>query len=402
MACVINYNNKTYSLEDFKNILLKDLSLVKEVANKSQERLKAIQEVFNSNPELSKVGDVFSYAIYLDTIFPDSQVKDIVYHGTNKKFDRFDKNFINKSFENLIFFFKNRKNAEEWSEKSELNLKKDDLINDIIKLNTSMKEASVEDNILYALTQHFTLDNKEDLNNKHKDTFNKITTLLNYLNLDIDNLYNLINSNLEIYRSTIRNSIDNSPSEKIINNNRVISVVVNSQNPLILQDSYHYYLGKESGKKFTRDVNNNIENYDSLIAKDVTEYENDSIKNRDTQYAVKEPEQIHILGSQQDIQGVQDYIHNDNSNSLSKDNLIEQEIQKLKEEGLLEVSCKYKAEHGLRTTFQKGGTWEIIKELKGNTHEEGGIDIVIGKEGVRIKRGDSELKAEYGLVIPKN
>ena len=77
MACVINYNNKTYSLEDFKNILLQDPFLIKKVANKSQERLKAIQEVFNSNPELSKVGNVFSYAIYLDTIFPDSKVEEI-------------------------------------------------------------------------------------------------------------------------------------------------------------------------------------------------------------------------------------------------------------------------------------------------------------------------------------
>ena len=78
MACVINYKNKTYSLEDFKNVLLQEPSLVKEVANKSQERLKGIQEVFNSNPELSKIGDAFSYAIYLDTIFPNSKVKDIV------------------------------------------------------------------------------------------------------------------------------------------------------------------------------------------------------------------------------------------------------------------------------------------------------------------------------------
>ena len=99
MACVINYNNKTYSLEDFKNILLKDLSLVKEVANKSQERLKATQEVFNSNPELSKVGDVFSYAIYLDTIFPDSKAKDIVYHGTKEKYNLtdFGKNNLGKN-----------------------------------------------------------------------------------------------------------------------------------------------------------------------------------------------------------------------------------------------------------------------------------------------------------------
>jgi hypothetical protein len=45
------------------------------------------------------------YSQYLDTIFPDSQVKDIVYHGTRKydvlgkekpKFDKFDKSFIGK------------------------------------------------------------------------------------------------------------------------------------------------------------------------------------------------------------------------------------------------------------------------------------------------------------------
>lgn len=77
MACVINYKNNTYSLEDFKNVLLQDTSLLKEITKKSQERLNAIQEIFNQNPELSKIGDVFSYALYLDTIFPDSKVKEI-------------------------------------------------------------------------------------------------------------------------------------------------------------------------------------------------------------------------------------------------------------------------------------------------------------------------------------
>ena len=77
MSCVINYNNKSYSLEDFKNVLLQEPSLLKEVTNKSQEKLKAIQEIFSQNPELRKIGDVFSYAIYLDTIFPDSKVEEM-------------------------------------------------------------------------------------------------------------------------------------------------------------------------------------------------------------------------------------------------------------------------------------------------------------------------------------
>ena len=77
MACVINYKNNTYSLEDFKNVLLQDTSLLKEITKKAQERLNAIQEIFNQNPELSKIGDVFSYALYLDTIFPDSKVEEM-------------------------------------------------------------------------------------------------------------------------------------------------------------------------------------------------------------------------------------------------------------------------------------------------------------------------------------
>lgn len=83
MACVINYKNKTYSLEEFKNVLLQEPFLVKEVANKSQERLKAIQEVFNTNSELSKIGDIFSYAIYLDTIFPD-YIDNFAYEGVEE------------------------------------------------------------------------------------------------------------------------------------------------------------------------------------------------------------------------------------------------------------------------------------------------------------------------------
>jgi hypothetical protein len=52
-----------------------------------------IQDLFNSSPELAKIGSIEQYSRYLDTIFPDSKVKDIVYHGTNTKFDKFDSTF---------------------------------------------------------------------------------------------------------------------------------------------------------------------------------------------------------------------------------------------------------------------------------------------------------------------
>jgi hypothetical protein len=42
-----------------------------------------VEELFDSNPDLASVGTPQQYSAYLDTIFTDSQVKDIVYHGTD-------------------------------------------------------------------------------------------------------------------------------------------------------------------------------------------------------------------------------------------------------------------------------------------------------------------------------
>lgn len=178
MACVINYNNKTYSLENFKNILLQDHSLVKEVAVKSQERLKAIQEVFNNNPELSKVGDVFSYAIYLDTIFPDSKVKDIVYHGADEKIDSFTLDKKKNKEEKGLFFFGKRKSAQLWRDASfeEDNTKQGDLISALLNLknprleNFENKSAWDMKNYLIANPSKLTKEGQSLLNT----TFNKV------------------------------------------------------------------------------------------------------------------------------------------------------------------------------------------------------------------------------------
>ena len=50
---------------------------------------EGVSEVFKSNPELAAIGTQEQYSQYLNSIFPDSQVKDIVYHGTNKDFPEF-------------------------------------------------------------------------------------------------------------------------------------------------------------------------------------------------------------------------------------------------------------------------------------------------------------------------
>ena len=45
---------------------------------------KGVKELFEENPELASIGTPEQYSQYLDTIFPDSKVKDIVYHGVIK------------------------------------------------------------------------------------------------------------------------------------------------------------------------------------------------------------------------------------------------------------------------------------------------------------------------------
>lgn len=58
--------------------------------SENEENIKpGVAELFESNPELAQIGTAEQYSQYLDTIFPNSKVKDIVYHNTNEKFDKF-------------------------------------------------------------------------------------------------------------------------------------------------------------------------------------------------------------------------------------------------------------------------------------------------------------------------
>ena len=51
--------------------------------NETQEQgvKEGVEEIFEFTPELDTIGTQEQYSQYLDSIFPDSKVKDIVYHG---------------------------------------------------------------------------------------------------------------------------------------------------------------------------------------------------------------------------------------------------------------------------------------------------------------------------------
>jgi len=77
----INYNGDLDTL--YEDVVMKqdipELDAVK----------SGVQELFDSNPELANIGTAEQYSQYLDTIFPDSKLKKILYHGTVLSFDKF-------------------------------------------------------------------------------------------------------------------------------------------------------------------------------------------------------------------------------------------------------------------------------------------------------------------------
>lgn len=69
----------------------------------STQAKEGISEIFESTPELTRIGTPEQYSQYLDSIFPDSKVKDIVYHGTKgEKFDTVD--FSKNYFKGNVFY----------------------------------------------------------------------------------------------------------------------------------------------------------------------------------------------------------------------------------------------------------------------------------------------------------
>ena len=56
----------------------------------SAEKNAKINNVYQNNPQIAQIGTQEEYAKYIQNIFPDSKINDIVYHSTNKSFDNFD------------------------------------------------------------------------------------------------------------------------------------------------------------------------------------------------------------------------------------------------------------------------------------------------------------------------
>lgn len=75
-------------IDELKNNIINTLSGHKgQNLENITEIKKGVDFVFEQNPELAKIGNLVEYSEYLNTIFPDSKIKEILYHGSKEKIE---------------------------------------------------------------------------------------------------------------------------------------------------------------------------------------------------------------------------------------------------------------------------------------------------------------------------
>ncbi|MES3005986.1 MAG: hypothetical protein V4664_03510 [Patescibacteria group bacterium] len=209
---------------------------------------EGVDHVFNQNPELAAIGTKEQYAAYLESIFPESKIRDIVYHGTalKEKIGSFD--FSKSNFAKAVFFTDNLDFAKQFA------------FDDV-------RNGSVQEQLLNAKNP-FDFTNPE-----HIEEIREIITQLVS----------------EGYKSPTMDFNNSSPS--IFNGNELI------QNPSQSDFVDHYMWRLRNGSwriiETDRVVDFISQKYDSIK---ITE-------RGSTNVAVFSKEQIHVLGSNKDLEG---------------------------------------------------------------------------------------------------
>ena len=91
------------NMEKFPNNALHNAEQKENKIEKPQIK-EGVDFVFEQIPELAYIGTVEQYSEYLDTVFPESKIKDIVYHRTVEQFNVFDKSRT-KQINGYRFYF---------------------------------------------------------------------------------------------------------------------------------------------------------------------------------------------------------------------------------------------------------------------------------------------------------
>lgn len=273
------------------------------------------------------------YAQYLDTIFPDSKVQDIVYHGSYTKIDKFSKEFLGKntqapSAKKGFFFGSSFKNSLSYVEdrlKQNRKLPFDGVVYfDFNNIPRNIRDEFYsyfdEDNFSNDFNDTNDIVAGEELNNLPNEIKNLpiftfgieeegriIPYSSEFLNYEDANWRLNQLSNLQI------NFLDSGKSFKDFSKEYVTNVVLNIKNPLVSSDNNKDYREESYSDRIDKAIKLNN---DSVIIKDTKDPLDTDV------YVVFEPEQIYILGNKQDIEGFTDWVDNSSKPILNTDSAI--------------------------------------------------------------------------------
>jgi hypothetical protein len=282
-------NYKTYWAVPNKNAFAKLQVEFDKAQQKPDEPVQVkvkpgVQELFDSNPELTAIGT-------------QEQVKDIVYHGTHTKFAKFDKALVGSKTKADIkgkgFFFSNSLAIAQGYRQS---LDKSNIYNDVVFYYYFKKDLGNRDinKITVEEWQNIVLDyfGSEDLNIQYlqKQSLEKTKALFEKFKNDKQ-------------FDTVEYSDELDFSEYIKDDSTVYSVILNSRNPLRVEGNNYQMLSIVK-----KEVENLKDSNDSIIFNNVEDGMSGGARFVANTYTVFEPEQIHILGSKQDIEGFKKFI----------------------------------------------------------------------------------------------
>jgi len=335
MSCIITYKGQKYSEEQFKEYFINNkqefatsIAKNKDVIDSFKRKMEGIDFVFSQSPELASIGSKAQYLQYLSTIFPNSKVKDIVYHGGEKNDAKLFQYWTNNKAEAYMYAKANITKSGNITERNPI-LSIFKVLKEIFdnKYNNKIIESILidEDNYIdfdkngEPYTKFPTwYDNKaiEKISDKDKTlikNFQRLQELYGYVKIesesDLMKQYDDTRyiENIDEYKK-LRNWFDEVLDKNKIREDigKITSAILNIKNPYIeeivqedLQNDRDAYKNGHDGA-FLMDG-------DHFLIKSNTN-------------------QIHILGSQADIQDFKDFVNNEkrkigtNENNRTREN----------------------------------------------------------------------------------
>ncbi|MCD8563437.1 MAG: hypothetical protein LRY44_00215 [Candidatus Pacebacteria bacterium] len=307
-----------------------------EIQNENRIEKPQVKEgvdfVFEQHPELSEIGTKEQYSEYLNSVFPESKVQDILYHGTKNNFDEFNKEFLGQntgspSAFNGFFFASSIDTSLSYigEQKTEYAKEYIDYVQQYQVLmeenKQKMQEVSKEMDVLW--------NRRKSLLKKLADTVNGIDSKKLYEEklAELDSLREeekslweknyMLDKTLGAYAKTVSKPVEDfydtyiQPEE----GSKVMAVILNMKNPGIHDDKNQGYRietynnrtldDKAEGKDGT--IIHNTKDFSIFVYKPAL-FGGKEIKEDTDVYVVYEPDQIHILGSDSDMQKFQDFI----------------------------------------------------------------------------------------------